>query len=280
MSSVALIITTYNHVHLLEKMLLSISKQTILPDEIVFTDDGSDEDVLKMIMKMKHYFKSNMKFISQKHNGFRAAKVRNNGVKIAESDYLIFLDHDILVTPGYIETHLKHKQEGKFLVGLPIRLSQEESLKITPEIILNNAYDRVISRRDLKKIQNQYFKDYYYYLETKWLRRKGYKPKLRAGVFSIYKKDLLLVDGFDESIIDRGGEDDDLGKRLALANIHGKNVFYDEFPLHLFHPPNRMGPIADIKGKWGFDKNFTKSMPLNGVSNSFDQETLVIEEIL
>ncbi len=279
MGSVALIITTYNHVLLLEKMLLSISRQTILPNEIIFADDGSDEDVLKMIMKMKHYFKSNMKFISQKHNGFRAAKVRNNGVKIAESDYLIFLDHDILVTPGYIETHIKHKQEGKFLVGLPIRLSQEESLKITPEIILNNAYDRVIPRKNLKKIHNQYFKDYYYYLETKWLRRKGYKPKLRAGVFSIYKKDFLMVDGFDESFVDRGGEDDDLGQRLALVNIHGKNVFYDEFPLHLFHPPNRMGVKLDIENKWFQKKRRTEPMPFHGISNPLYQEPLIIKEI-
>lgn len=279
MNSVCLIITTYNHAQLFEKSLLSIANQTVMPDEIIFTDDGSSEDIISVILKMKNQFNCKMTLISQPHIGFRAAKVRNNAVKVAKSKYLIFLDHDILITPGYLETHIKNKQKHRFLVGLPIRLSEEQSLKITAEIIIKNAYDRILTKKELKIIHKQYFKDYYYYLETKWLRFDGYKPKLRAGVFSIFKDDFLLVDGFDERFIDCCGEDDDLGQRLSLKNIYGKNVFYNDFPIHLFHPPNRMEIKKAVK-KLCRKESEKRALNIHGgISNPIDYQNLTITEI-
>jgi predicted glycosyltransferase involved in capsule biosynthesis len=65
--------------------------------------------------------------------------------------------------------------------------------------------------------------------------------KLRGGVFAIYKKDYLKVNGFDENFSQWGNEDDDLGRRLNNVNVVGINPFKKDYTVHLYHPQNSQG---------------------------------------
>ena len=46
---ITLVISTYNWSEALELVLLSIEKQTVLPDELLIADDGSNDDTKKVI---------------------------------------------------------------------------------------------------------------------------------------------------------------------------------------------------------------------------------------
>ena len=49
----SLVITTYNWKEALELVLLSVLKQTVLPNEFIIADDGSRDDTQELINHLK-----------------------------------------------------------------------------------------------------------------------------------------------------------------------------------------------------------------------------------
>ena len=231
-----LIITVYNRIHLLRKSLISLKKQSNLPDELIISDDGSSEDIASGISDIIKQFNFPVKLVRQEKQGFRLAKCRNNAVKISTGDFLIFLDQDIIHTENYIKTFLENKKEKRFVTSYPIRLTEKQSEKITEEIIDSGEYLFIINAQQLNKIKKQFIKDYVSYIGHKLYLVKQ-KPKLRGGVCAINRNDYFAVNGYDEKFIGWGNEDDDIRKRLYSFGVSGYNPFYLEFPLHLYHEP-------------------------------------------
>jgi GT2 family glycosyltransferase len=236
MLKISIILIVYNRSDLLRKSLLSINAQSHLPDEVIITDDGSDEDILSILRELSNSVKYRLKYVRQENKGFRAAKARNNGVRLAENDYLVFYDQDIIGTGNYLRTFVDYADESKFIVSYPIRLSNEQSDLVDDKIIKSSNYFPILKFVQTLKIKKQYFKDYFEYTKKNiGVSKRG--PKLRSGVFAVHKSNYLKVNGFDEKFIGWGNEDDDLGKRLYKSGISGFNPFYNEFPLHLYHKP-------------------------------------------
>ncbi len=236
MLKVSIILIVYNRSDLLKKSLQSLNTQSHLPDEVIVTDDGSDEDILSILKILSGKVKFKLKYVKQENKGFRAAKARNNGVRLAENDYLVFYDQDIIGTQNYLKTYVDHANESKFIVSYPVRLSDEQSQLVDDIIISSSNYLPILKLGQKVKIKKQYFKDHFeYFKKNIGLSKRG--PKLRSGVFSIHKSNYIKVNGFDEKFIGWGNEDDDLGKRLYQAGISGYNPFFNEYPLHLYHKP-------------------------------------------
>lgn len=234
---VSIIVNVYNRVHLLRKALLSLKYQSLVPDELILSDDGSQEDIPSSIQSIVRDLNYPIKFISQVHNGYRLARCRNNGARHAAGDYLIFLDQDIILNKTYLETLVKHRKERQFCVSYPIRLTPQQSDQVTDSLIESSNFSGILTVSQIRKIKKQYFKDNFYRL-LKQLRLRGMGPKLRGGVSAINRADYEAVNGYDENYQGWGNEDDDLGRRLYAAGIQGRNPFYTEFPLHLFHQPH------------------------------------------
>lgn len=85
------IIPCYNTAQYLEKCLNSIIDQTFKDWEIIAVNDGSIDDTSGIL---NDYLKrdSRIKVITQENKGVSAS--RNNGVKIARGEYLLFADSD------------------------------------------------------------------------------------------------------------------------------------------------------------------------------------------
>ncbi len=234
----SLIITVYNRFDLLIKSLFSIKNQYIKPYELIIADDGSSENISEHLRDYIEEFDFKIRYIYQKDNGFRLAKNRNNAVRISRGDFLFFIDQDIVLTRGYLKKIINNIQEKMFIVGYPIRLSEEESKKLTIDIIENNRFENFIDNKSRSKLKKQYRKELFYNILFKMkLRKIG--TKVRGGLFAISKKDFYIVNGFDENYIGWGNEDDDICNRLYNAGVIGKNIFFDdEFAFHLFHPYN------------------------------------------
>ncbi|GAB4131547.1 MAG: glycosyltransferase [Ignavibacteriales bacterium] len=230
----SLIITVYNRVHLLRKSLISLSKQSILPDELIISDDGSDEDIISGINDIVEKLDFPIKYVSQPNRGFRLSKVRNNGVRISAGELLIFLDQDIIYTKDFLMTFVENMREGLFLTAYPIRLDETQSRMISESVISDYDFLRYIKHFQINKIRKQYLKDLFSYLGAK-IGVVQQKPKLRGGVCAINRKDYFLVNGYDEMFQGWGNEDDDIRKRLYNAGVKGFNPFIKDFPLHLYH---------------------------------------------
>ncbi|MDD2850479.1 MAG: glycosyltransferase [Desulfuromonadaceae bacterium] len=238
--STTVIVTSYNQPYLLGKALRSIASQSLFPDEVIVADDGSREEVFLFLKSIAKTLPYKLRFVTHPDIGFRLSKTRNNAIRAARGDLLIFTDQDILFTRGYIENFVINARKGYFLVSWPVRLTEKQSNSITPMMIEGCDYSNVVTDEQISDMLRQYRKDTFYrFLYALKLRRIG--PKLRGGVCAIFKNDLLSVNGYDEKYQGWGNEDDDMGRRLYAYGLKGMNVTREELPLHLHHPVNHGG---------------------------------------
>ena len=90
---ISVIITTYNSPNFLRKCIDSFFFQLDKDFELIVADDGSTKETKELINEYKDS-KINILHAWQKDKGFRAAKIRNEAVKISSGKYLIFIDGD------------------------------------------------------------------------------------------------------------------------------------------------------------------------------------------
>jgi len=106
--NLSVIIATMNRPHELQRCIESFVGQSILPDELIIVDDGNlnTEDVRRSIpgnIVFKYHRKA--------EPGLSAS--RNIGAKMADSEYILFLDDDVVLEPGYIEEIMKVYRDDK-----------------------------------------------------------------------------------------------------------------------------------------------------------------------
>lgn len=98
---ISYILPVYNVAEWLEHCLDSIVNQGVSPDEyeIIAVDDGSTDDSLMVLHTYQQKHSSvNISILSQKNGG--ASMARNNGLRIAQGEYIWWVDGDDSITPG------------------------------------------------------------------------------------------------------------------------------------------------------------------------------------
>ena len=88
MTTISVVIPTYNRRDLVLRALDSVTRQTRSPEEIIVIDDGSEDGTSAAIARQY----PNVNLISQANRGVSAA--RNAGIKLASSTWIALLDSD------------------------------------------------------------------------------------------------------------------------------------------------------------------------------------------
>ena len=102
---ISVIVSTYNTGDYLNEFLDSIKVQSIGFEnvEVIFVDDKStDEYTLNLLKELDSYYNNVKVVFLQKNSGFPGTG-RNTGLNIANSDYVIFADHDDTYTKNAFE---------------------------------------------------------------------------------------------------------------------------------------------------------------------------------
>lgn len=106
---ISVIIPVYNRLHLLDKALASLARQTYRYFEVIVIDDGSDADVEKVI----HPWKERLPIRFERMSTNQGAPVaRNRGFALAKGEFVLFLDHDATLERGALECFLRTLQES------------------------------------------------------------------------------------------------------------------------------------------------------------------------
>lgn len=98
---VSIIIPVYNVEKYLDKCLNSLINQTLKNIEIICVDDGSKDNSLNIL---KNYALKDDRVVILQQSNLHAGIARNNGLKIAKANYIIFLDSDDFFAPDMIES--------------------------------------------------------------------------------------------------------------------------------------------------------------------------------
>lgn len=198
---------------LLNTLNYLIRSENAFEVEIIIVNDSSSP------IKEKIHAE-NITYINNDKQG--AASARNKGAKIAKTEYLLFLDDDMLITYDIINQILKNTKEHKNSVFLP---NWEY-----PDSIINNLNQTKFGRF-LNKINYTSLKG--------WLNNK--LPWNENGIdenkgvasycLLINKNDFLKISGYNESIPFAGFEDYDLSQKLISINYK----FYILNKIILYH---------------------------------------------
>jgi len=87
----SIIIPTLNEEKFLPHLLISLKEQTFKDFEIIVADNNSTDATRSIALK------SGAKMVE----GGLPARGRNNGAKVARGEWLLFLDADVILPPGF-----------------------------------------------------------------------------------------------------------------------------------------------------------------------------------
>ncbi len=118
--TLSIIIPNYNNELYLEECFNSILTQTLLPDEVIIIDDCSTDasrDIIDRFTQTHAMFHS---IFLTKNGGVSAA--RNEGIRVATSEYVSFLDaDDFYYNPKKLENEMalikKYRNKGKDILA-------------------------------------------------------------------------------------------------------------------------------------------------------------------
>jgi GT2 family glycosyltransferase len=100
----SVIICTRNRIPDLLCMLVSLAKQTHMPDEVIIVDSSTtpatDNQDFKKIWEAQAFKVTNRIYL---HTDPGLTYQRNQGVKAAQGDIIYFFDDDVVLTPDYLE---------------------------------------------------------------------------------------------------------------------------------------------------------------------------------
>lgn len=178
------IVPVYNTEKYLKKCLDSLVNQTLKEFEIIIVNDGSTDKSSEIISKYIEKY-SNMKLIEQKNVGLSMA--RNNGVKKAQGEYLIFVDSD-----DYVELDLLKRIDENIedVDVLRFQIYEEDESYKNKVKVEEVPFDMVDGKTAIKLITN------YKYVEPAWcyVYRKEYYIKNKFNFKKgVYHEDFGLI---------------------------------------------------------------------------------------
>lgn len=100
MLKISVIVPVYNTENYLRECFDSLVSQTYKNIEFIIVNDGSKDNSIKIINEYSEKY-PNFKVINQENRGYSGA--RNSGLKIAEGDYIGFVDSDDYISPVMFE---------------------------------------------------------------------------------------------------------------------------------------------------------------------------------
>lgn len=193
MTTITVVIPTYQRKDRLARVLEGLSRQTYPDFDVVVVDDGSTDGTSRYLREARFPFQ--VRAISQLNAGPAAA--RNAGVAAATGEIVLFLDDDVLPGPELVGEHLRAQAaEPRCAVMGPLgslpRYSQ-------PWVAWEQAM-----------LEDQY----------RAMARGEWEPTFRqfwTGNASVPREEILGAGGFDTGF--RRAEDVELAVRLARRGV-------------------------------------------------------------
>lgn len=119
----SVVIPTYNRSRILKDCLSALMNQD-LPSkdyEVIVVDDGSQDSTPKVVKRFVDDYK-NICYVRQKNQ--KQGIARNNGVKKAKGNIVVFIGDDIIVRKDFLtqhlRQHLRHSGENEAVLGLTL----------------------------------------------------------------------------------------------------------------------------------------------------------------
>jgi glycosyltransferase involved in cell wall biosynthesis len=245
---ISVIVTTYNREDALAAVLHGLSRQTDRGFEIIVADDGSGPATARIVERWRARLPMRVEQVWHEHREFRAAEIRNRGIRASNGAYCIFLDGDCIPRPDFVAAHRRLAEPGWFVTGNRMLLSPAFTDRVLREGIEVETWSLaaffaqcgIVNRRapaltlplgPLRK-----------------LRARAWRGA-RSCNLAIWRSDLDQVDGFAGAYSGWGLEDSDIIVRLIRNGTWRKDGRFATGVLHLWHPPSDRARLPENQAR-------------------------------
>lgn len=204
-TKISVIIPCYNCADFIDETLQSLVNQTYKDFEVILVNDGSKDNTLTTITEWQKKGILDIKIVNQENAGVSAA--RNNGVKHATGEYIMYLDSDDIY--------------------------HEDFIYVLASVVGEHHYDTAFCRvsRKLEEVR-QYVTDFN---RIKEMTQKDAMDKLlfEMGSYSfvcyLYKKSILTDNNIEFDLNTKFGEDREYNWKYL---VHCRSVLWIDMPLY------------------------------------------------
>jgi len=221
---VSVIITTYNRGDLVRRQLHHLTRQDVAAGvfEVIVSDDGSSDDTRSIVdsfagrLPVAYHFQEDL--------GFRANHARNAGARLARGQVLVFLDAGALPGPGFVAAHLAAHADPAVRRAV-VGYGHGFGANLANIAGLDDAIDRLPT---LAAVAERFaghpeFRDGRYdrMAAVGFVMDRDPLPWQLFFTFncSVRAADFWSIGAFDETFVQWGGEDLEIGYRMARAGL-------------------------------------------------------------
>ncbi|MFA6189222.1 MAG: glycosyltransferase [Sulfuricurvum sp.] len=249
--STTIIISVYKDTEALSFILASLKHQTLLPDEIIVSEDGDSEEMATFIAVQKNNF-PNLVHLTQRDEGWRKNIAMNNAIKASTKEYLVFIDGDCVPYSTFIQAHAENAKHGIVLCGKRLELGPKFSERVKRhELSIHDIEKKFLWYLPAMIADNvRHPEDGFIFTSHSFISRQIHKRYVRHILgcnWSCYKDDFLKINGFDETYrLPAEGEDVDPSWRFRGMGIDLKSCRNNANIIHLYHPKRFSSIEGDV----------------------------------
>jgi len=264
MCKISVIIAVHLRPDFLEKIFISLTNQTFKDFEVVIAEDGRDVGIAAVLRTYSDTMRYPILHASQDNEGFRKTIIANKAVLMARSEYLVFIDGDCILHHRFLERHYANRKPHTILSGRRVKLNETGTANVTNDSVksLNiekiSFWSRHCSGSDIKKG---------IYIPFSCAVENIFQSKytIVGSNFSLFKKDFIGINGYDERIIGRGMEDGNLCERFRVQGYPVRTITREAIQYHMFHTSS---PIPHSKEAYAYFGNPKESWTPSGIQKS------------
>jgi len=235
---VSLLMPIYNYGNRLNQTLNSVFQQDYTNFEIIIVDDGSTDEYVKM--KLKHLEKAERIKVVYKENG-GPSSARNEAFKHASGDYILPLDADDMILPGYLK------------ICVAILQKNENISPVYCDTIHAGQQQRLDKRPD-------------------WTKEMLLRGPFIVNCSMFHRKAFEKVNGYDDKLF--GWEDYDMWIRMMKEGYIGKRI---PKPLFIYFHHEKDGTVS-VEANKSQENLYMKIMNknFNIVDNKIEEEGIAL----
>ncbi|WP_224489396.1 glycosyltransferase family 2 protein [Robertkochia flava] len=229
--STTLLISTYNWPEALSIVLKSVLSQTVIPDEVIIADDGSDERTRNVIDGFRKDFPIDLKHVWHEDKGFRKSKILNRAIASATSEYIVQVDGDCFLHSSFVEDHIENASRDRYLYGTRVRIKETAVPRVLNAQELNMHFFKPGLKKRPRNIRIPV-------ISALFKPHAGISPKFRGCNTSFWRADFITVNGYNEDLEGWGREDSELMIRMHNLGLKAKRLKFNGIVYHLDHHEN------------------------------------------
>ena len=227
--AISVVICSYNRRAMMELTLTGYDRQSYRNFEVIVCDDGSSDGTKELVDRMKAEVSYPLFLFTWEHRGFRKAGVVNAGFVMARNPFVVCTDEDCVPHRDFLLGHARRARRGAFSLAKAIKVEEQQMQAATTEGIRAGEMDRLLTAWQRLRLFYWHFK--YHQLI---LRRTPYRPKMNGANFGVWRDSLWAVNGYDNTFVGWGYEDNDLRRRLSESGLKIQVAVREAVTFHLW----------------------------------------------